>query len=59
VGSIGAASGSIGSYTATLSIDTINNDIVLNVVPEPAAAMLFGAGLSVLLWRQRRRHNHS
>ena len=58
-GSIGIASGSIGSYTATLSIDAINNDVVLNVVPEPGAAMLFGTGLGVLLWRQRRRHHHS
>jgi fibronectin-binding autotransporter adhesin len=43
-----------GGLTGTLSIDTINNDVLLTVVPEPSAALLGGFGVACLLWRGRR-----
>lgn len=44
-GSIGAASGTINGLTATLSIDNVNNNVLLTVVPEPGTTALMTAGL--------------
>jgi len=55
-GSIGAASVSFGGgITGTLSMDNINNDILLTVVPEPSACLLAGLGFATILWTARRR----
>jgi autotransporter-associated beta strand protein len=55
-GSLGAsASGSIAGYPATLSMQ--DNDLVLNVVPEPSTLALLAAGVIGLAgygWRRRR-----
>jgi autotransporter-associated beta strand protein len=56
-GSIGTASGTIGGLSATLSIDSLNNNVVLTVVPEPGAAALLGAALSGLFFVRRNRRN--
>jgi hypothetical protein len=50
---LGSATGTIGSYNATLSIS--GNNVLLNVVPEPhsAALVLLGAGLCLTLWSRR------
>lgn len=44
-GSIGTAAGTINGLTATLSIDSVNNNVLLTVVPEPGTAYLLTAGL--------------
>ncbi len=55
-GSIGTASVDFGGgITGTLSIDNINNDVLLTVVPEPASTLLVGVGLVLVLWRSGRR----
>lgn len=49
VGTLGAnLSGMIGSYMTTLSMANAGHDIVLNVIPEPGAAVLTGLALVVL-----------
>ncbi|PTY00303.1 hypothetical protein DB345_01810 [Spartobacteria bacterium LR76] len=54
-GSIGTATVDLGGgYVGTLSIDNVNNDVLLTVVPEPSTYMLMGLGLTLLLWRKRR-----
>ncbi len=55
-------SGTIGSYPATLAVK--GSDLVLNIVPEPSTAALFGAGVLGLMgwaWRRRLRRvkNHA
>lgn len=53
-GSLGSSlSGTVGGYSATVAIS--GNDLVLNVVPEPAGVLLCGLGLAAVLWRSRRR----
>jgi autotransporter-associated beta strand protein len=54
-GSLGAISGTIAGFSATLGIDNVNNDIVLNVVPEPNSAALLGIAGTVLGFRRRRK----
>lgn len=57
-GTIGTASGLIGSGTGTLSLDNINNDVVLTVtgVPEPQTwAMLLIGGFGLVLYARRAR----
>lgn len=44
-GSIGSATGTINGLTATLSIDSVNNNVLLIVVPEPGTTVLLTAGL--------------
>jgi autotransporter-associated beta strand protein len=45
-----------GGVTGTLSIDSINNDVLLNVVPEPATWALLAFSLTtVMILRRRRR----
>ncbi len=44
-----------GGITGTLSIDTVNHDVLLTVVPEPSAAMLAVLGLAGLGAFRRRR----
>ncbi len=44
-GNIGAAAGTINGLTATLSIDSVNNNVLLTVVPEPGTTALVTAGL--------------
>lgn len=54
-GSIGTASVDFGGgITGTLSIDGVNNDVLLTVVPEPSTILLSGLGLAAMLWRIRR-----
>jgi autotransporter-associated beta strand protein len=57
-GSVTSAMDSIifsGGRTGTLSLDTINNNVILTVVPEPSAVALLGLGVAVTLWRARSR----
>jgi autotransporter-associated beta strand protein len=55
-GTIGTAEVDFGGgFTGTLSIDTINNDVLLTVVPEPSVAMLAALGAAGLCWRRRSR----
>lgn len=44
---------SLGGYDFTYGQDT--NDIWVQAVPEPSAVLLFGLGLSAILFRRRRR----
>lgn len=44
-GSIGTASGTIDGLTGTLSIDSVNNNVILTVVPEPGTTVLVTAAL--------------
>lgn len=44
-----------GGLSGTLSIDSINNDVLLTVVPEPSITLLFGLGISLTLLRLNRR----
>lgn len=47
-------SGTIGGLNATLSTSTLNgNDLILTVIPEPAAAFLGSFGMLALLRRRR------
>jgi len=43
-----------GGVTGTLSIDNINHDILLTVVPEPSSCLLFAAGVVLVCRRSRR-----
>ena len=60
-GSLGAStSGTIGGYPATLAVQSSGSDqdLVLNVTPEPSTLALLAAGamgLAGYVWRQRRR----
>jgi fibronectin-binding autotransporter adhesin len=55
-GSLGAnLSGTIGSFEGTLSLSLDGTDVVLTVVPEPAASALIGAGLMTALFLRRRQ----
>lgn len=59
-GSIGTASGLLGAFNGTLSLDSINNDIVLTVsaVPEPTTfAAISGLMVLGLCWLRRNRHS--
>jgi len=55
-GSIGTSTINFaGDRTGTLSIDDVNNRVLLTVVPEPSAAALFGgAGMMLFLFRRKR-----
>jgi len=56
-GTIGTATGMIGGKSATVSIDNLNNDVLLTVVPEPSTSLLIGSaalGLVALARRRRR-----
>lgn len=44
-----------GGFTGTLSIDSLNNDVLLTVVPEPSTTLMMGMGLALVLWRSGRR----
>lgn len=50
---LGNLTGIIDGWESNLSIN--GNDIYLNVVPEPSTAVLFGLGISALLFYARRR----
>ena len=53
---LGATTGTVGGLNATLSYDTLNNDILLTVVPEPNALALGLGGFGLLgVCRRRRR----
>lgn len=55
-GSVGAGVYDFGGgVTGTLSIDSINNDVLLTVVPEPSTTLMMGVGLALVLWRSGRR----
>ncbi len=54
-GSIGTAIGTIGGLSSTLSIDSLNNNVLLTVVPEPSTwALLAFSLMTVALFRRRR-----
>jgi hypothetical protein len=51
--------GTINGLSATLAVDTVHNDLVLNVVPEPSTLALIAVaalGPVLLSWRLRTRH---
>jgi autotransporter-associated beta strand protein len=51
--------GTINGLSATLAVDTVHNDLVLNVVPEPSTLALLAVaalGHVLLTWRLRTRH---
>ena len=55
-GSVNSASNSImfsGGRTGTLSLDGMNNNVLLTVIPEPSTALLGAFGALVLLRRRR------
>ena len=54
-GSIGTAAGMIGGFSSTLSIDNLNNDVLLTVVPEPSTWALLAFSLTTVLVFRRRR----
>lgn len=55
-GSIGASVINFaGGLTGTLSIDSVNNNVILEVVPEPSVTFLLGASAMVLLFFRRKR----
>lgn len=55
-GSIGTATVNFGGgLTGTLSIDSINNDVLLTVVPEPSVAALAALGVVGVCVRRRTR----
>lgn len=52
-GSLGSSlTGTVGGFSATVAIS--GNDLVLDVVPEPAGVLLCSLGLAMVLWRSRR-----
>jgi len=54
-GTLGTAlTGTIGGYSATLQFANSNQDLILNVVPEPSTALLLLAG-GMLWWIVQRR----
>jgi autotransporter-associated beta strand protein len=56
-GSIGTAFVDFGGgITGTLSIDNINNDVLLTVVPEPSTSLLLAGGLLAGTLLRRRRN---
>ncbi len=55
-GTLGSSlSGTVGGFSATIALADTNNDIVLNVVPEPGSATLLLGGLAMLAGRRRRK----
>jgi autotransporter-associated beta strand protein len=54
-GTIGTASGTIGGLAATLSIDSVNNNVLLTVVPEPNSVVLMASGVCLLGFARRVR----
>lgn len=56
-GSLGTTvAGTVGGFSATLSLADGGTDLILTVVPEPATTMLVGAGLMTVLFLRRRQH---
>jgi len=55
-GSLGSnLNGTVGGFPSVLSLANGNQDVVLNVIPEPGSALLLGAGGLLLLRRRARR----
>lgn len=52
-------SGVLGGFAAQLQTADAGNDLILHVVPEPATATLFLAGLALLAARPRRHASHA
>ncbi len=54
IGGLGATTaGTVGAFSATLSIDDGNQDLLLTVIPEPGALGLLGLVAAVALLRRR------
>jgi hypothetical protein len=47
--------GLLDGLSATLAVDTVHNDLVLNVVPEPGTLALLAIGALGLMTLARRR----
>lgn len=54
-GTLGTTTGTINGLTATLSIDNINNNILLTVVPEPSAIGLLALAAGALVLASRKQ----
>lgn len=55
VGTLGSTlTGSVGGYSATIQFANSNQDLVLNVVPEPSTALLVLAGALLCIARRQR-----
>jgi hypothetical protein len=59
-GSLGSSlSGSVGGFSATLSLADGGNDVVLTVVPEPTGMVLAGMGLLGMIGMARASRRYS